>query len=137
MLAETREQPFSKPGWLFELKLDGYRVRAARERGAARLVTRNGHDIAPSFPEIARALTALPYEGFIFDGELVVPDEAGRPRLPRPQNRAQGSRAPEVRRGGGGTPRGLDGVDLPALDRDDGRPPPLAQRKAPPGQVGP
>src|SRR5213079_731747 len=31
MLAETREQPFSKPGWLFELKLDGYRVRAARE----------------------------------------------------------------------------------------------------------
>src|SRR6266566_3215552 len=25
MLAETREQPFSKPGWLFELKLDGYR----------------------------------------------------------------------------------------------------------------
>src|SRR2546426_3507287 len=25
MLAETREQPFSKAGWLFELKLDGYR----------------------------------------------------------------------------------------------------------------
>src|SRR5207302_4808861 len=61
MLAETREQPFSKPGWLFELKLDGYRVRAGREAGAARLVTRNGHDIAPAFPEIARALTALPY----------------------------------------------------------------------------
>src|SRR3989441_160060 len=27
MLAETREQPFSKPGWLFELNLDGYDVR--------------------------------------------------------------------------------------------------------------
>src|SRR5438309_3043039 len=50
MLAETREQPFSKPGWLFELKLDGYRVRAARQAGEARLVTRNGHDIAPAFP---------------------------------------------------------------------------------------
>src|SRR5438067_288807 len=99
MLAETREQPFSKPGWLFELKLDGYRVRAAREGGEARLVTRNGHDIVPAFPEIARALAALPYEGFILDGELVVPDEAGRPSFQRLQNRAKVSRVPAVRRG--------------------------------------
>src|SRR3989441_1181475 len=27
MLAETRDEPFSKPGWLFEVKLDGYRMR--------------------------------------------------------------------------------------------------------------
>src|SRR6266704_3135733 len=71
MLAETREQPFSKAGWLFELKLDGYRVRAAREDGEPRLVTRNGHDIAAAFPEIARAVAALPYEGFVLDGDLV------------------------------------------------------------------
>src|SRR5437016_8207588 len=47
MLAETREQPFMKAGWLFELKLDGYRVRAGREGGGgeARLIPRNGHDI--------------------------------------------------------------------------------------------
>src|SRR3989441_5405874 len=62
MLAETREQPFSKPGWLFELKLDGYRLRAAREQGEARLLTRKGNDIAAAFPEIARALAALPFE---------------------------------------------------------------------------
>src|SRR5437773_3573369 len=69
MLAETREQPFSKAGWLFELKLDGYRVRAGREGGGgeARLITRNGHDIAAGFPEIARALAAPPYEGVILD----------------------------------------------------------------------
>src|SRR5436309_1255386 len=97
MLAETREQPFSKPGCLFELKLDGYRVRAAREGGEARLVTRNGHDIVPAFHEIARALAALPYEGFILDGELVVPDEAGRPSFQRLQNRAKVSRVPDVR----------------------------------------
>ncbi len=130
MLAETREQPFSKPGWLFELKLDGYRVRAARERGAARLVTRNGHDIAPSFPEIARALTALPYEGFIFDGELVVPDEAGRPSFQRLQNRAKVSRALEVRRGAVETPGVLYVFDLLAFDGYDVRPLPLEQRKA-------
>src|SRR2546422_8323426 len=70
MLAETRERPFTKPGWLFELKLDGYRVRAARHGGEAQLITRNGHDIAETFPEIARALAALPYDDVILDGEL-------------------------------------------------------------------
>src|SRR5437867_9902912 len=55
MLAETREQPFSKPGWLFELKLDGYRVRAGREQGEARLVTRKGNDISGASPARARA----------------------------------------------------------------------------------
>src|SRR6266576_936224 len=64
MLAETREQPFSKPGWLFELKLDGYRVRAGREQGEARLLTRKGNDISAAFPELARALAALPFEGY-------------------------------------------------------------------------
>src|SRR5207302_8457790 len=130
MLAETREQPFSKPGWLFELKLDGYRVRAGREAGAARLVTRNGHDITPPFPEIARALTALPYEAFIFDGELVVPEEAGRPSFQRLQNRAKVSRALEVRRAAIDTPALLYVFDLLAFEGHDVRPSPLEQRKA-------
>src|SRR5438132_2944524 len=130
MLAETREQPFSKPGWLFELKLDGYRVRGGREGGEARLVPRNGHDIAPAFPEIARALTALPYEGFIFDGELCVPDEAGRPSFQRLQNRAKVSRALEVRRAAVETPAVLYVFDLLAFEGYDVRPLPLEQRKA-------
>src|SRR5438093_288330 len=130
MLAETREQPFSKPGWLFELKLDGYRVRAAREGGEARLVTRNGHDIVPAFPEIARALAALPYEGFILDGELVVPDEAGRPSFQRLQNRAKVSRALEVRRAAVESPAVLYVFDLLAFEGYDLRPLPLEQRKA-------
>src|SRR5436305_3893189 len=130
MLAETREQPFSKPGWLFELKLDGYRVRAAREGGEARLVTRNGHDIVPAFPEIARALAALPYEGFILDGELVVPDEAGRPSFQRLQNRVRVSRGLEVRRGAVETPAVLYVFDLLAFEGYDLRPLSLEQRKA-------
>src|SRR6266540_1650925 len=130
MLAETREQPFSKPGWLFELKLDGYRVRAAREGGEARLVTRNGHDIAPAFPEIARALAALPYEGFILDGELVVPDEAGRPSFQRLQNRAKVTRAVDVRRAAVETPAVLYVFDLLAFEGYDLRPLPLLKRKA-------
>src|SRR3989440_5834247 len=137
MLAETREQPFSKPGWVFELKLDGYRVRAARQAGEARLVTRNGHDIAAAFPEIARALAALPYEGFILDGELVVPDEAGRPSFQRLQNRAKVSRPLDVRRGAVETPAALYVFDLLAFDGDDVPPLPPEQRKGPPQQNRP
>src|SRR5437870_4455240 len=130
MLAETREQPFSKPGWLFELKLDGYRVRAGREQGAVRLLTRKGNDIAFSFPEIARALAALPYEGLIVDGELVVPDEVGRPSFQRLQNRAKVSRALDVRRGAVESPAVLYVFDVLAFGGYDLRPLPLERRKA-------
>ena len=41
MLAETRDAPFTRDGWLFELKLDGYRLIASKEKGAARLTSRN------------------------------------------------------------------------------------------------
>src|SRR6266567_249944 len=130
MLAETREQPFSKPGWLFELKLDGYRVRAGREQGEVRLLTRKGNDISAAFPELARALAALPFEGFILDAELVVPDEAGRPSFQRLQNRVRVSRGLEVRRGAVETPAVVYVFDLLAFEGYDLRPLPLEQRKA-------
>src|SRR5205809_6616232 len=137
MLAETREPPFSKPRWLFQLKLDGYRVRAARQAGEARLVTRNGHDIAPAFPEIARALAALPYDGLIVDGELVVPDEVGRPSFQRLQNRAKVSRSLDVRRGAVESPAVLYVFDVLAFGGYDLRPLPLERRKALPEQIVP
>ena len=130
MLAETREQPFSKAGWLFELKLDGYRLRAAREAGEAKLVSRNGHDLTAGFPEIARAVAALPYEGLILDGELVVADDAGRPSFSRLQNRSKLSRAPEVKRAAVETPATLYVFDLLAFEGYDVRPLPLVKRKA-------
>ena len=130
MLAETREAPFTKAGWLFELKLDGYRVRAAREDGESRLITRNGHDIAATFPEIARAVAALPYEHVILDGELVVLDDAGHPSFQRLQNRAKITRALEVRRAAVELPATLYVFDLLAFEGFDVRPLPLAKRKA-------
>ncbi|HKW41129.1 MAG TPA: DNA ligase D [Gemmatimonadales bacterium] len=130
MLAETREQAFSKPGWLFELKLDGYRVRAGRDGDEGRLITRNGHDIAAGFPEIARALVAMPFAGVILDGELVVPDEAGRPSFQRLQNRARVGRALDVRRAAVDSPGALFVFDLLAFEGYDLRPLPLEKRKA-------
>src|SRR5437016_12476636 len=130
MLAETREQPFSKPGWLFELKLDGYRIRAAREGGEARLITRNGHDIAATFPELARAVAALPYDDVVLDAELVVPDESGHPSFQRLQNRAKLTGSIEVRRAAVETPALLYVFDLLGFEGYDVRPLPLVKRKA-------
>src|SRR6266513_2999868 len=81
MLAETREEPFTKEGWIFEVKLDGYRMRAACQDGAPMLYSRKGRDYTESFPEIARAVKAIPFEGVILDGELVVLNEAGKPSV--------------------------------------------------------
>src|SRR6266566_3469524 len=130
MLAETREQPFTKAGWLFELKLDGYRIRAAREGGEARLITRNGHDIAATFPELARAVAALPYDDVVLDTELVVPDEAGHPSFQRLQNRAKLTGSIEVRRAAVETPALLYVFDLLGFEGYDVRPLPLVKRKA-------
>src|SRR6266511_2936293 len=130
MLAETRERPFTKPGWVFELKLDGYRIRGARDDGAARLVTRNGHDLAATFPELTRAVAALPYGGVILDGELDVPDEAGHPSFQRLQNRAKVTRALDVRRAAVEAPAVLYVFDLLAFEGYDLRPLPLLKRKA-------
>src|SRR5207244_11039462 len=86
-------------------------------------------DIAPAFPGSAGALAALPYEGLIVDGELVVPDEAGRPSFQRLQNRAKVSRALEVRRAAVETPAVLYVFDVLAFGGYDLRPLPLERRK--------
>src|SRR5437868_5687565 len=42
MLAESADDAFTRAGWLFEPKLDGYRLLAAKTRGEVLLLTRNG-----------------------------------------------------------------------------------------------
>src|SRR5262249_41207247 len=96
MLAERIDSPFSSPQWLFEGKYDGYRMIGAREDGAGLLSTRNGRPAATRFPEIARALAALPVEHAILDGEVAVTDAEGRPSFARLQQRAALSSASEI-----------------------------------------
>src|SRR4029079_1790463 len=79
MLARQRDRAFRREGWLFELKYDGYRTLAARTTGGPLLLSRAGLDLTPRFPEVARAVAALPGDGLGADGELVVLDAGGRP----------------------------------------------------------
>jgi ATP-dependent DNA ligase len=74
------------PGWEYELKLDGYRAQAIRDRAGVRLLSRNGKDFARKFPGVLAALEeALPL-GTALDGELVAFDETGQPSFNAIQN---------------------------------------------------
>jgi ATP-dependent DNA ligase len=67
------------PGWIYELKLDGYRAQAIRSTSGLHLQSRNGKDFSKRFPQVFAALAeALPL-GTVVDGELVAFDEAGQP----------------------------------------------------------
>src|SRR5215831_12393247 len=69
--------PPSGPGWLHEIKHDGYRLMARRDPIGIRLLTRNGHDWAPRYPLIVEAVDRLKVRSCLIDGEAVACDENG------------------------------------------------------------
>jgi bifunctional non-homologous end joining protein LigD len=130
MLADTADAPFSRPGWLFEPKLDGYRVLAARRNGEARLYTRNGNECAQAFPEVTRAVAALPFDRLVLDGEVVALDDRGIPSFQRLQGRARLSRPIDIRHAAVEAPVTYYAFDLLGFEDFDLRPLPLTTRKA-------
>ncbi|WP_442579297.1 non-homologous end-joining DNA ligase [Mesorhizobium sp. ASY16-5R] len=66
------------PGWIFEIKWDGYRLAIHIERKDVRIITRGGHDWTHRFPSIAAAAKELNVHTAILDGEAVVLDSSGR-----------------------------------------------------------
>lgn len=77
MLAYLVTEPFDRPGWLFEIKWDGYRTIAEVQNKTVRLYSRNRKLLNEQFPPVAASLSELPYDA-VFDGEVVVIDETGR-----------------------------------------------------------
>ena len=129
MLAETRPQPFSAEGWLFEIKYDGFRALAAREGGRGKLLYRHHNEATVLYPELATALSALPVD-LILDGEIAVCDEKGRPSFERLQQRALLTRTPDIERAALSLPATLFIFDLLAFQDRDLRSLPLSARKA-------
>jgi bifunctional non-homologous end joining protein LigD len=58
-LPSPTERPPAGPGWIHEIKHDGFRVMARRGAERVRLFTRNGHDWTERFPLIVEALYSL------------------------------------------------------------------------------
>ena len=129
MLAEQADDAFTRDGWLFELKLDGYRLLACKRGGEALLLTRNGNDYTEVFPEIARAVQALPLDSCIVDGEVVVLDGGGIPRFSLLQQRGRISSPLDIKRAAVELPAVFYVFDLLSFEDFDIRPLPLTRRK--------
>src|SRR5262245_60410855 len=54
-LPSRAERPPSGPGWVHEIKHDGFRLMVRGDSAGIRLITRNGHDWSGRFPLIAQA----------------------------------------------------------------------------------
>ncbi len=96
MLAEVGDGARSDPAWLYEPKVDGYRVLALVEDGSVKLVSRRGLDMTVPFPEITEDLANQAVDTMIVDGEIVALTAEGRPSFNALQNRAQLKTAKEI-----------------------------------------
>ena len=77
MLTFPRQGPPSGPGWIHEIKHDGFRILARRDSAGVRLISRNGNDFTHRFPFIEMAIKSLPVRSCLIDGEAIVCDENG------------------------------------------------------------
>jgi bifunctional non-homologous end joining protein LigD len=89
MLAETDVAARSNPEWLYEPKLDGYRVIAFVRDTNVHLQSRRGIDLTAVFPEITSDLALQASGQMVLDGEIVALDASGRPSFNALQNRVQ------------------------------------------------
>jgi ATP dependent DNA ligase domain len=64
--------PFHRAGWIYEEKVDGYRMLAYKDGARVRLVSRNGVDHTRRYPDVATAVARLRPSTLVLDGELAV-----------------------------------------------------------------
>jgi bifunctional non-homologous end joining protein LigD len=74
MAATQIAKPFHRPGWIYEEKVDGWRVLAYKDGAGVRLISRNAKDLTRRFPELAAAVAALKAPTLLLDGEIAVFD---------------------------------------------------------------
>jgi bifunctional non-homologous end joining protein LigD len=117
-LPSPAKVPPSGPGWLHEIKHDGFRILARRDGAGVRLFTRHGNDFSSRFPFIATAVGKLPVRSCLIDGEAIVCDENGLAVFDLIRGDGAGERAV------------LSAFDLLELDGKDLRRKPIETRKA-------
>ena len=91
-LPSPAERPPTGPGWIHEIKHDGFRMMVRRDAAGVRLLTRNGIDWSARFPLIFEAAGALQVRSFLLDGEAVACDGDGMPVFDRLRYRRQDGR---------------------------------------------
>jgi len=113
-------QPSHHKGWVYEEKVDGYRMVAHKADDAVTIVNRQGKDHTSRFLELAKTLASLPARSFILDGEVAIYDQAHISRFEWLRARPKDGRA---------TLPVYMVFDVLELDGKDWRPEPLWNRR--------
>jgi bifunctional non-homologous end joining protein LigD len=116
-LPSLARKPPSGPGWLHEIKHDGYRMMVQRDAAGVRVITRNGFDWTSRYPLIVTAAKAIKAKEFIIDGEAVSCDATGMAVFERIRHRRNDSHV------------FLYAFDLLSLNGSDLRREPIEDRK--------
>jgi bifunctional non-homologous end joining protein LigD len=90
MLATLVAAPFDDPGWLFEVKWDGFRVEAVVDGGQVRLWTRGQQDAARYFGPFLDPPGWIGARAAVVDGEVIALDARGEPDFAELQARIKG-----------------------------------------------
>ena len=89
MLAEpTTDAVFNDKNWVFERKLDGYRIIATTGK-QVKLITRKGQDYTSNYKTIAEDLEAIG-DNAVLDGEITVENADGKEAFQLLQNFGEG-----------------------------------------------
>jgi bifunctional non-homologous end joining protein LigD len=95
MKAKLVENPPGAGDWIYELKFDGIRLIAVKNKEKVLLLSRNQNELSARFPEIVDAVKNLPADECVIDGEVVALDEEGRSSFQLLQAREmEGRRSP-------------------------------------------
>jgi bifunctional non-homologous end joining protein LigD len=109
--------PPAGPGWLHEMKHDGYRLLARKQGERVTLWSRYGTDFTEKLPGILEAVRSLRIDDALLDGEAVVFRPDGHSDFVALRTKAGGEHA------------SLVAFDLLRLDGDDLRQRPLEERR--------
>jgi bifunctional non-homologous end joining protein LigD len=74
-------EPFHRDGWVYEEKVDGWRILAYKDGARVRLVSRSGRDHTRRFAGIATAVAKLSALSLVLDGEVAIYDQKLRSRF--------------------------------------------------------
>ena len=74
-------RPFHRDGWIYEEKIDGWRMLVYKDGEPVRLVSRNGRDHTRRFTDLVAAVAKLSARTLVLDGEVAVFDQQLRSRF--------------------------------------------------------
>ncbi|MGH8730030.1 MAG: non-homologous end-joining DNA ligase, partial [Burkholderiales bacterium] len=111
MHAESGDAAFNHGDWMWEPKLDGYRVLAFIGEKGVKLRSRRGLELAAAFPALTAEL-GKQAANMILDGEIVAFDASGKQSFNALQNRVQLKTEREIAAADQNTPAVFYSFDL-------------------------